>query len=75
VWQLADEFHLAGVRISSDADDDRLYAAEWILLTRDEEFLRLETIVKASTSRITDEEIDSVRMWTDDYSNLYQLLW
>ena len=75
IWQLADEFGLDGVRISSDADNDCLYAADWILLTRDEEFLRLETIVKASTSRIAQEEIDPVRIWTDDYSNLCQLLW
>lgn len=72
---MADEFGLAGVQIGSDTDDERLYAADWILLTEDEKFLRLKAIVKASTSRIAQEEIDSVRMWTDDYSNLYQLLW
>ena len=75
VWKVADEFGLAGVQISSGADDDYSYVADWILLTKDEEFLRRKEIAEASSPRIAREDLDSIRMWTDDYSNLYQLLW
>lgn len=74
IWKLADEFGLSGVIISPKASSAFSYEAEWILLTKDEEFLRQKEIGEASTARIPEKDLDSIPMWTDDYSNLWPLI-
>jgi hypothetical protein len=44
----------------------------WILVTRDEAFLRIPALAAAASPR--EEGGRSVRLWTDDYSNLFQIL-
>ncbi len=74
VWKIADKFGLAGADIISEADNDLSYDASWILLTKDSDFLNQKRIVDASTPRIAAEDLGSIQIWTDDYSNLFQLL-
>jgi hypothetical protein len=74
VWKLADEFGLSAVHISSDAREGRSYEADWVLLTRKNEFVHHASIVRASSPRNGDEDLKAIHTWTDDYSNLYQLL-
>jgi SAM-dependent methyltransferase len=69
---LADD---AGVesRLISNSDDERklIDAADWVLLTRNQDFL-----LKLDESVLQDS-IDmppKLRLWTDDYNNLFQIL-
>ncbi len=73
IWELAQEYGLDMVRVSRSAspgDDD--YPSEWILLTRDRDLLEIPAI--ASHSQKYDGYQSSIRLWTDDYSNLFQIL-
>ncbi len=74
IWKLADEYNLSGSNIVSKACDDLSYEADWILLTKDINFLSQKCIVDASSPRIADKDLGSIKMWTDDYSNFFQLL-
>ena len=61
----------------TEADPSRgIYAADWIVLTRDTLWPELPEVWNAG-SEVDDElqrEFAELRPWTDDYSNLYQLL-
>jgi hypothetical protein len=73
LWKLADYFDLASAWIENVEDDDKgILASDWILLTRNEEFLKLEPIQEATSAPDTD--FDRIRLWTDDYINLFQIL-
>ena len=59
--------------IESPADAaEGLFVADWILLTKNEEFMNLKAIRQAGL----DVEIDLARtaLWTDDYVNLLQVV-
>ena len=71
VKRIADEAQLATALIVDDADDSDLARTDWLLVTRDAARLKPESINKAS-SKIT--EIDGLRVWTDDFNNLFQIL-
>ncbi|MBW1767459.1 MAG: ferrichrome ABC transporter permease [Deltaproteobacteria bacterium] len=74
VWKIADEFGLEGVHISVSADQNTAYGTDWMLLTKEKELFQQPVFSYDAVPRPTGEELDSIRMWTDDYSNLYQLL-
>lgn len=74
MWKLSDELGLCAVTIRSNSRDSLSYDANWILLTRDEDILLNRNIVNASSPRIAGKDLDYVRTWTDDYSDLFQLL-
>jgi SAM-dependent methyltransferase len=73
--QLALQARNAGLRavlVHSDADDARgLFAADWLLMSADREFLLRPEIANASRPL---REIPGLRLWTDDYSSLLPLL-
>ena len=71
VWRLADELGIGCVLIDTE-EDGHASGATWMLLTHDEEFLQQEAVVSAATPR--DDSYRSIRLWTDDYSNLFQIL-
>ncbi len=73
VWQLAREYSLDMVRISRPArEGDDGFPSEWVLLTYDRALLEIPAI--SSHSQRYDDYHTSVRLWTDDYSNLFQIL-
>jgi hypothetical protein len=71
VKRIADELKLATALIVDDAEESDLARTDWVLVTRDPARLKPESIAKAA-SKIT--EIDGLRVWTDDFNNLFQIL-
>jgi hypothetical protein len=71
-WQLAQYHHLGIVSVSYTGDDHGGYITEWLLLTRDPSLLQIPAIRDHSES--FDGYNTSIRLWTDDYSNLFQIL-
>jgi len=66
VQSLANSFHLAGVEV----DTRDAYQPVWILLSRDPAAFQSPALASAAHPV---EITRPVRLWTDDYSNLYQL--
>jgi len=72
VAQLASIDGLAARFVRSAKDDEHLYSqADWILMTRDAAFFSRPEI---SGSAKMIEERPGLRLWTDDYNNLLQVL-
>ena len=71
-WQLAKYFDLSMVRVNYEGDSNGGYASHWILLSRDPALLKIPAI--------QDRTVDlrgystNLKLWTDDYSNLFQIL-
>jgi len=72
VRQLADNAGLAGVVVENGGDNKRSYGSTWVLLSHDVDFLKKPTIAGHSYQLSSIEA--NVGLWTDDYSNLYQIL-
>jgi spermidine synthase len=60
-------------RLISDSDDLRklIDASDWVLVTRDQDFLR---DLDATTLPEQITVLPRLRLWTDDYNNLFQVL-
>jgi len=71
-WQLAREFNLHMVRVNYEGDDDGGYASHWILLARDPALLDIPAIQEHAVD-LNGYSTD-LKLWTDDYSNLFQIL-
>ncbi len=72
IYRVADEFDLDAARIEDRGDGIQSYDSEWMLLTHNEAFLQLPAIDGRSLQPPADPT--SVRLWTDDFSNLFQIL-
>lgn len=67
----AEHAGLPAVLVSTSDDDYGGYAADWVLITRNQQFLSLPAVQDAA------EEIEpkpGLRLWTDDYSSLLPIL-
>lgn len=71
-WQLANHFDLHLVRVDYAGDSDGGYASHWILLARDPAVLQVPAIQARAVDLM--DYSTSLRLWTDDYSNLFQIL-
>ncbi|MBC7262403.1 MAG: hypothetical protein H5T63_10365, partial [Chloroflexi bacterium] len=72
VYRLADVLNLGTVLIEDKGDGIRSYDSVWMLLTHNKDFLELPAIAARSAPR---PSIPSgLRLWTDDFSNLFQVL-
>ena len=71
VKRIADEAQLASMLIIDHAEDSDLAKTDWVLVTRDPARLKPEPIA-GTASEIP--EINGLRLWTDDYNNLFQIL-
>ena len=71
-WKLAQFYNLQMVRINYDGDSNGGYASHWILLARDPAMLELPAIQERSVD--LSGYSTSIKLWTDDYSNLFQIL-
>ncbi|MDP4534877.1 fused MFS/spermidine synthase [Alkalimonas collagenimarina] len=58
--------------IYTEPDDNNFAAVEWILLTNNHRFMRQIVLFQATTS--WPSELNPAIQWTDDYSNLLQVL-
>jgi spermidine synthase len=71
VRALAAEFGLQRTRIQTQFDEARqFYDADWMLLTRNEALLRAVTPYSLADEPRQTRQL----LWTDDHSNLFQLL-
>jgi hypothetical protein len=71
VEQLADAYGYPAIRIQSPKDEPRgLSSATWVLVTRNREFLAKGEIANVATPIPP----RGLRMWTDDYNNLLQVI-
>ena len=60
------------ILISSDGDDDEeIYKADWVLMTSGRNLLSIPELKKAATEL---RSRPNLRVWTDDYSNLIQIV-
>jgi len=71
-WQLAQFYGLTMVIIETPGDNQRISPSEWVLLARDPALLQIPAIV-ARASKM-DGYSTQVPLWTDDFSNLFQIL-
>ena len=71
-WQLAKNYGLSMVRVNYEGDAMGGYASHWILLARDPALLENPAILEHSVDLT--EYSTSIELWTDDYSNLFQIL-
>ena len=71
VKRIAGEHDLQVALISDDAEDSDLARTDWALVTRDQALLERPEIAKF-TSEI--ENIPGLRVWTDDFNNLFRIL-
>jgi hypothetical protein len=71
VRRMAQDCALKTTRICAEKDEDRLLSSnEWVLLTRNEAFLRAHPPKPAFSA----DDDQRVPLWTDQYSNLFQIL-
>ena len=57
--------------IIDDAEDSDFSKTDWVIVTRDQALVENDAIAgKASDF----DEIPGLRLWTDDFSNLFQIL-
>jgi hypothetical protein len=71
VEQLAEFYGYPAIRIQSPKDEERgLSSATWVLMTRNREFLARREIANVA------QQIPprGLRLWTDDYNNLLQVI-
>ena len=71
VKQLADEVGMEAVLITDDPDDPDLSRTDWVIVTRNRDFLADADVVK---KRVAIEPIPGLNIWTDDFNNLFQIL-
>jgi len=71
-WQLAEYYDLSIVRVEYDGDGDGGYASHWILLARDPALLAAPAIQERAVD--LSSYTTNLKLWTDDYSNLFQIL-
>ncbi|NTV38070.1 MAG: hypothetical protein HGA82_02650, partial [Anaerolineales bacterium] len=71
-WTLADHFGLSRVLILDPGDGEGSFPSIWMLMARDPSLLESPAI--RSRAEPMDDYISDVRLWTDDYNNLFQIL-
>jgi len=71
-WGLAQHHSLHIVRVEYEGDNDGGYESHWILLARDPALLQIHAI-QASAVDLSGYST-TLKLWTDDYSNLFQIL-
>jgi hypothetical protein len=72
IFKLAEAFDLNAALIEGKGDGIQSYDSVWMLLTSDPVFLKLPFIANRTVEGPPVEE--DFRLWTDDFSNLFQIL-
>lgn len=71
-YQIAKEFNLTMMRIDNIPDEPNEYLSYWILLAKKPETLNITEILARATTY--ENYSTDVALFTDDYSNLFQIL-
>lgn len=69
--RIAREFGLHAVLVRSDFVDDDDWGSEWMVMTRNLDFLRENEL---GSSEGHPAAVENVRLWTDDFASPFQLL-
>jgi hypothetical protein len=68
---IAEARRLAASLIDTEKKDDTNWGSTWVLLARDRSVLDRSGLLPRSSAA---KRIRNIRLWTDDYSNLFQVL-
>jgi hypothetical protein len=68
---IAHEYGLHSVLVSDDGGDSDLALTDWVLVTRNRQFLERPEIASVATPI---EPIPGLGIWTDDFNNLFRIL-
>ena len=71
VKQIADNLGLYTALIVDEAEETNFSKTDWVIVTRDKSVIENQTIA-AKTVPI--DEIPGLKLWTDDFNNLFQIL-
>jgi hypothetical protein len=71
VKRLADAHHLFSVLVADEGDDGLTSRTDWVLLSDREASLQVPQIAEAAAPA---ETRDNLRLWTDDFNNIIQIL-
>lgn len=72
-WKLAQYYNLEIAIVNNySKDDPGAFQSEWVLLTKNSELLDVPALVNKTDKM--DGYRTNIRLWTDDYSNLFQIL-
>jgi hypothetical protein len=71
-WTLADHFDLARALIDDPGDGIVTMASRWVLMARNPALLSVPAI--ASRADTMKDYVSNIPLWTDDFSNLFQIL-
>jgi len=73
-WQLARHYDLQMAIIQNPAEENNpdSFTSSWVLLTRNPKLLAATALVERMAP--LDDFRTDLRLWTDDYSNLFQIL-
>ncbi|HEY8624322.1 MAG TPA: hypothetical protein VIM74_10710, partial [Casimicrobiaceae bacterium] len=71
VKQLADAHHLFSVLVADEGDEGMVSRSDWVLLSDREASLQVPQIAEAASPVPTRENL---RLWTDDFNNIVQIL-
>ena len=71
--QVAQYFEMKAAHVFTDDGPMSTYHADWMLLSTNEEFLNADMVAEVARPRAQSDK--RIRLWTDDYSNLFQILW
>jgi hypothetical protein len=69
-YALADHYQLSALRFS-DPGGEGVYKSDWMLLTNSAALLSDPELIEAALPRYATRPL---RLWTDDYYNLFQIL-
>jgi hypothetical protein len=67
----AERLGLASVWVHCDGDERVSYTNDWVLLSRDSQ--RIDAVA-AAARHAAKLQVPQSRLWTDDYSNLFEAL-
>ena len=71
VKQIADSLGLYSALILDEAEETNFSKTDWIIVTRDKALIESDAIVKKASEI---DKIPGLRLWTDDFNNLFQIL-
>ncbi len=71
VKRIADELGLHTALVVDDAEESGFSKTDWVIVTRDKSLVEKEAIAQKSTGI---DPIPGLRLWTDDFNNLFQIL-
>ena len=71
VKQIADSLGLYTALVVDDAEETSFSKTDWVIVTRDKALLENEALAGKTTAI---DDIPGLKLWTDDFSSLYQIL-